>query len=122
MKRGPLANLSMEFAVKISKLSDSLAEKREYTISRQIGKSGTSIGANIRESEFAQSKADFVSKLRIALKEAAETDFWLELLFRLDRLNQKDYDELSGICSQLIAMLTASVNTASNNASHENSN
>ena len=113
MKRGPLAELSMSFAISISRLSDQLKETRDYNLADQVEKSGTSIGANIRESEYAQSRADFVSKLQIALKEAAETDFWLELLYRIGRLSEKDYKSLEKSCGQLIAMLTASINTAS---------
>ena len=113
MKRGPMAMLSMEFAVAVSELSDRLIAEKESIISKQIGKSGTSIGANIRESEYAQSRADFISKLQIALKEAGETDFWLELLFRLGRLEEAEYQKMAEMCSQLIAMLTASINTAS---------
>lgn len=115
VKRGPLAELSLEFAISISLLADRLAEKREYRFADQIGRSGTSIGANIREADYAQSKADFISKLQIALKEAAETEFWLELLWRIGRISEEEYKNLNGTCGQIIAMLTASINTASKN-------
>ena len=117
MKRGALAELSMEFAISISLLADRLAANRDFRLADQIGRSGTSIGANIREANYAQSKADFISKLQIALKEASETEFWLELLLRTGRIQEKEYQELSDPCSQLIAMLTASINTAAKKAS-----
>ena len=115
MKRGPLAELSMEFAISISHLADRLAANRDYRFADQIGRSGGSIGANIREAEYAQSKADFISKLQIALKEAAETDFWLELLFRIGRIPEEEFQELNKTCGQIMAMLTVSINTASKN-------
>ena len=115
MKRGPLAELSMEFAISISLLADRLAANRDYRLADQIGRSGGSIGANIREADYAQSKADFISKLQIALKEASETEFWLELLFRIGRISEEEYQELYKTCGQIIAMLTASINTASRN-------
>ena len=72
----------MEFAVQIIELTKTLRARKEFIMANQIGRSGTSIGANIREAHYAQSRDDFVSKLEIALKEANETDYWLELLFR----------------------------------------
>ena len=80
MKENKLADLSMEFSVEIIKLVKQLKEKRESIISNQIGRSGTSIGANIHEAKYAQGKKDFISKLEIALKEASETRYSLELL------------------------------------------
>ena len=115
MKRGPIAKLSLEFAVAISKLADRLSENRDYRFADQIGRSGASIGANIREADYAQSKADFISKLQIALKEAAETEFWLELLCLVGRISEEEYQNLNNTCGQIIAMLTASINTASKN-------
>lgn len=102
----------MEFAIEIVELSNQMMENQEYTISKQIRKSGTSIGANVRESKYAQSKADFVSKLQIALKEAAETDFWLELMCRTNYISRQSYAHLSDQCHQIIAILTASINTS----------
>ena len=82
MKEDKLSIQSMDFAVSIIELVKSLKEKRESIISNQIGRSGTSIGANIYEAKYAQGKKDFISKLEIALKEASETGYWLELLYR----------------------------------------
>ena len=99
MKEIVIANLSMDFALRIVNLYKYLIdEKNEYVMSKQLLRSGTSIGANIAESEHAQSKADFISKLYIALKEANETKYWLSLL-------EKDYimvfDFWSNICRRL---------------------
>ena len=87
---------SLEFAVRIINLSKYLtSEKKEYTVSKQIARSGTSIGANVFEAQNAQSKADFASKMNIALKEATETLYWLILLHRTDYRSDKEYDSLS---------------------------
>ena len=85
MRNDELSNQSMDFAVSIIDLVKELKTKHESIISNQIGRSGTSIGSNIREAQYAHSKADFIAKLQIALKEANETDYWLELLYRTDR-------------------------------------
>jgi len=83
-------NRCNEFAVRIVSLYKFLTEeKREYVMSKQILRSGTSIGANLTEAEYAQSKADFYSKIGIALKEAAETRYWLNLLYRTDYITEK---------------------------------
>lgn len=93
MKRDRISELSMDFAIRIVQLSQRLENDREYVLSRQLRKSGTSIGANVRESKYAQSRADFVSKLQIALKEAGETAFWLELLLRTSYITKAEYAE-----------------------------
>ena len=103
---------SMDFAIEIVELTRRLREEKEYIISSQLGRSGTSIGANIREANYAQSRSDFISKLQIALKEASETGYWLELLYRTRSISQQEYDRLEGICTELIKLLTASINTA----------
>ncbi len=82
MKPDKLSEQSLDFAASIIELVKKLKEKHETIIANQIGRSGTSIGANIREAHYAHGKADFVSKLQIALKEANETGYWLELLYR----------------------------------------
>ncbi len=82
MRNDKLSVQSMDFAVQIINLVKSLKEKRESIISNQIGRSGTSIGANIHEAQYAQGTKDFISKFEIALKEASETGYWLELLYR----------------------------------------
>lgn len=85
MTESKLREQSLTFAVSIINLVKELKQKKESIISNQIGRSGTSIGANIREAQYAHGKADFVAKLQIALKEANETDYWLELLFPIYR-------------------------------------
>ena len=104
--RSPLKHRSYQFAIRIVKLSQRLQrEQKEFVLSRQILRSGTSIGALIREAEFAQSRADFANKMSIALKEANETDYWLCLLRDTDLMTQKQLERLHSECSQLIAML-----------------
>ena len=82
MANDKLSEQSMDFAVHIINLVKQLKEQRESIISNQIGRSGTSIGANIREAKYAHGTADFISKMQIALKEANETGYWLELLYK----------------------------------------
>ena len=86
--------------------------KHESIISNQIGRSGTSIGANIYEANYAQGKKDFISKLEIALKEASETGYWLELLYRTNYLHDQTYKSLSNQCTMIRVMLVASFRTA----------
>ena len=100
---------SLIFAVNIVKLCRFLQEtKKEFVISHQLLKSGTSIGANIREAEFAQSKSDWYAKLKIAEKEANETDYWLILLYKTDYITEKTYlnfnDNIKQICKILASI------------------
>ena len=109
-------NRSKKFAVRIVKLYKYLTvEKKEYVLSKQILRSGTSIGANIHEAQYAQGKKDFISKLEIALKEASETGYWLELLFRTKYIDEQTFKALSTKCTSLRAMLIASCRTAKEN-------
>lgn len=112
MKENKLADLSMEFAVEILNLVKHLKSSHESIVSNQIGRSGTSIGANIREAQYAQGKRDFISKLEIALKEANETGYWLELLYRTKYIDEQAFKALSSKCATLRVMLIASVKTA----------
>lgn len=112
MKENKLAELSMEFAVDIINLVNYLKSNRESIIANQIGRSGTSIGANIHEAKYAQGRKDFISKLEIALKEASETGCWLELLFRTKYIDEQTYKALSSKCASLRVMLIASCKTA----------
>lgn len=101
------------FAKRIVKLSQFLnGEKKEFVMSRQILKSGTSIGANIREAKGAISKAEFSAKLSIAYKESLETDYWLELLFETQYIDKNLYESLQSDCSELSKMLYASLKTS----------
>ena len=92
------------------------AQHKEYVISAQVLRSGTSIGANIREANSAHSKSDFIAKLAIALKECDETGFWLELLCRTFLLEQKEYQLLENDRQELFALLTAIIKTARRNS------
>ncbi|MCR5353561.1 MAG: four helix bundle protein [Clostridiales bacterium] len=102
----------MDFAVSIINLVKTLKAKHETIISNQIGRSGTSIGANIREAQYAHGKQDFISKLQIALKEASETGYWLELLYKTNYLSEEEYKKFDSACSSIRVMLISSVNTA----------
>ena len=115
MRRDALSTLSMDFAVSLINLVRDLKSKHESVISNQIGRSGTSIGANIREAQYAHGKADFIAKLQIALKEANETGYWLELLYRTGYLTETEFKSLDTACTSLRVMLISSVNTAKQN-------
>ena len=111
--KNPLRDKSYAFAIKVVKVCQSLrSEEKEFILSRQILRSGTAIGALIRESEFAASKADFINKLTVSLKEANETEYWLLLLFDTDYLSLENFEVLQKECRELIAMLVASIKTA----------
>ena len=112
MKENKLAELSMEFSVDIINLVKQLKENREAIISNQIGRSGTSIGANIYEAQYAQGKKDFISKLEIALKEASETGKWLEMLLKSDYIDEVTYKSIDKTCSTIRILLIASIKTA----------
>ena len=116
MSDSKLKNLSMEFAVDIIELVKHLKSVKESVISNQIGRSGTSIGANIYEAQYAQGKKDFISKLEISLKEASETSYWLELLYRTKYIDEQTFKNLSTKCTSLKAMLVASRKTAKETA------
>jgi four helix bundle protein len=107
---------SKAFAVRIIRFYKYLTEeKKEFVLSKQILRSGTSIGANIRESYSAQSKADFIAKLYIALKEANETLYWLELFCESNIINTEEFESLNKDLEELIALLTATIKTSQEN-------
>lgn len=113
MSREEFIEKCVNFSVKINKLRKFLREKQhEYNNSDQIQRSGTSIGANYTEACDAESKADFVHKLQIALKEANETIYWLKVLYRSDLISEKQYEELLSDVEELYKVLTASIKTA----------
>jgi len=115
MKNNLLRDKSYNFALRIVKLYKFIAtEKRESVLSKQILRSGTSIGANIEEAAQAQSKADFIHKLSIGLKEASETNYWLRLLRDSEFLTVKQTKSLLSDCEELQKLLTASIKTAKN--------
>ena len=114
-KQNIVADKSKSFALRIIKLYTFLKEdKNEYVLSRQILRSGTSIGANIRESKNAQSNLDFINKLSIALKEADETAYWLELLVESYIITQNQFDSLYSDLKEIISLLTSIIKTTKN--------
>ena len=116
MKENILIDKSIDFAARIIKLCKFLEDsKKEHIISKQIIRSGTSIGANINEAQYGNSKADFVSKLHISLKETAETEYWLRLLFKSDYIDDKMFDSLLNDCLEVKKILISSINTAKSN-------
>ena len=114
MTESKLRNLSVEFSVKIIKLCESI--KRHYSLTNQLERSGTSIGANIHEANYAHSKNDFISKLQIALKECYETEYCLELFVKSDLLEREAAKEIYNECGTIRKMLISSINTAKGNA------
>ena len=113
MKESVLRDKSFAFALRIVKMNQYLnSTKKEFVLSKQILRSGTAIGAIIRESENASTKKDFIYKLTLALKEADETKYWLELLHQSDYLETKMYESLFKDCRELIKLLVASVKTS----------
>jgi four helix bundle protein len=115
MKESVLKIKSYSFSIRVVRLSQYLIkQKKEFLLSKQVLKSGTAIGALVREAEFGQSKADFVSKLSIALKEANETSYWLSLLKDTDYLSNDEFISLNCDCEELIKILVASIKTAKN--------
>lgn len=107
-----LKEKSFTFSICIIELYKSLIENKEFVMSKQLLRSGTAVGALIREAEFAQSRPDFISKLSIALKEANETDYWLELLCRTNYIDTQSFKSHSEQSNQLISMLVASIKTS----------
>ena len=110
-KENIIGTKSKSFALRIIKFCKLLDEKKEYIISKQLFRCGTSISANVRESNNAQSTADFINKLSIALKEADETSYWLELLVESEIIDQQQYEELIIDVKEIIAILTSSIKT-----------
>ncbi|MCR5694323.1 MAG: four helix bundle protein [Clostridia bacterium] len=110
MAENVLADLSTDFAVKILRLTDNV--KGHYSFANQIERSGTSIGANIREANYAHSKADFIAKLQIALKECYETEYWLEIAKKANIITEESAKPLLHDCGTIRRMLISSINTS----------
>jgi len=120
MRENILKDKSYNFAIRCVKLYKYLAgEQKEFVLSKQILRSGTSIGANVEEANSGQSKNDFISKLSISLKEAKETHYWLRLLYDCDYLNKNMFDSLLADCNEIIALLTKIIKTARENRKEE---
>ena len=116
MRGNVLKEKSYAFALRIVKLYKYLCVNKEYVLSKQVLRSGTAVGALVSEAEFGQSKADFISKLSIALKEANETLYWLKLLKDSEYLEEKMFESIKPDVDELIKLLIASINTAKKNS------
>jgi four helix bundle protein len=115
-ERNVIKDKSFRFALRIVKLYQYLKDdKKEYVLSKQVLRSGTAIGALVRESQHAESKADFIHKLSIALKEANETEYWIELLFQSGFLEEKSYQSIHIDIEELLKLLTSIVRTTKEN-------
>lgn len=111
---------SKVFAIRVIRLYQHLQkEKKEYVISKQLLRSGTSIGANVKEGIRGQSTKDFRSKMSIALKEASESEYWLELLVETDYIDRKQFESMDDDCVELIKILTAILKTSDDNLDKE---
>jgi len=116
MGKSILADKSKLFAVRIVRLYQYLCkEKHEFVMAKQLLKSGTSFGANVHEAGFAVSKKEFAVKMQIALKEAVESEYWLELLKETEYISKEQYESVNADCGEMIKMISASVKTAKNN-------
>jgi len=114
-KENIIKTKSFDFAIEIVNLYKDLSiKRREYVMSKQLLKSGTSIGANIREAEFAQSKLDFISKMSISLKEANETDYWLDLLYKTDFIDKETFQIFKLKSSEILKLLISIVKSSKN--------
>ncbi|BAZ81421.1 four helix bundle protein [Sphaerospermopsis kisseleviana CS-549] len=113
MKENIIKEKSFDFAVRVVNLYQYLNnEKKEFVLSNQLLRSGTVIGALVREAEQAESKADFIHKLAIALKEANESDYWIELMYKTDYLTEKQYKSIKNDITELIKLLTSIIKTS----------
>ena len=112
MSENKLLDLSFEFAVAVVDLADSVKTPKSSYMIDQFSRAGTSVGANIHEAQYAHSKADFIAKLEIALKEANETSFWLKLMYNTNRIDESAYKNTEKLCGNIRRLLIASCNTA----------
>ena len=120
MREDKLGDLSMELSVDVLQLTKELRTKHENVISNQIGRSATSICANIAESKYAHGRADFIAKLEISLKETNETSKWLEMLWRSEYIDETRHTALDKSCSTIRFLLVRSIQTAKQNANQGN--
>ena len=115
MKEDKLSDLSMQLSVDVLRLTKELKAKHETVISNQIGRSATSVCANIAESKYGHSRADFIAKLEIALKESNETSYWLKLMYETNRIDIAAYQYAEKLCGNIRRLLIASCRTAKEN-------
>lgn len=121
-KPNPVMEKSFSFALRVIKMAKYLQkEKREYVLTKQVLRSGTAIGALVREAEHAQSKADFINKMSIALKEANETDYWIELLHQSGEISIESYESIKPDIQELLKLLVSIVKTSKEKLGHEKS-
>lgn len=112
MSENKLLELSFDFAVAIVNLVDGVVTPKSSYMTDQLARAGTSVGANIHEAQYAQSKKDFISKLEIALKESSETSYWLKLMFETKRIDECTYLHVEKLCGNIRRLLIASCKTA----------
>ena len=121
MAKNVLIELSKSFAIDIVNLCQRLkAVRKETVLTNQLLRSGTSIGANLHEGNYASSRLDFINKFQIALKECYETEYWLDILMETKYITQEEYNALYGDCSKLRKLLTTSIITAKKNGETDN--
>jgi four helix bundle protein len=121
MKENVIKKKSFDFAVRIIKLSQYIQlEKKEYSLSKQLLKSGTSVGAMVRESEHSESKADFIHKLAIAQKEINESIYWLELIYATEMLTKEQFDSINKDAVEIIKLITSIIKTTKSSISNNN--
>ena len=112
MAENKLLNLSFEFSVAVVNLVDNITTPKSSYMVDQLARAGTSVGANIHEAQYAQSKKDFISKLEIALKESNEASYWLKLMYETKRIDQQTYQYTEKMCGNIRRLLIASCKTA----------
>ena len=115
MSENKLLDLSFEFAVAVVKLVDGVTAPKSSYMTDQLARAGTSVGANIHEAQYAQSKKDFIAKMEIALKEANETSYWLKLMYETKRIEDETYKYTEKLCGNIRRLLIASCKTAKEN-------
>ncbi len=116
MSDNKLLDLSFDFSVTIVNLVDNIKVPKSSYMTTQLARAATSVGANIYEAQYAQSRKDFVAKLEIALKESNETNYWLRLMYKTNRIDKKTYDEAQKMCGNIRRLLIASCKTAKDNS------
>ncbi len=115
MKGSIIKTKSFDFALRVVEAFKFLVKKNEYVLSKQLLRSGTAVGALVREAEHAESKSDFIHKMSIALKEANETDYWIELLYKSGYFDKLQYNSIKKDITELLKMLISIVKTSKHN-------
>ncbi|MBE6658861.1 MAG: four helix bundle protein [Ruminococcaceae bacterium] len=115
MSENKLLALSFDFAVAVVQMVDGITFPKSAYMTDQVARAGTSIGANIHEAQYAQSRKDFIAKLEIALKESSETSYWLKLLYKTNRIDWQTYQSAEKLCGNIRRLLIASCKTAKEN-------